>query len=129
MLIFLNLKSFLLYLFFVVASSLSILWSPIFKDQLSSACVNPCPSSCINTNPSSRLSSKGINECSMNFVIERFGLGFKKTSCFESILFCSFTEFLCISIIYSVRFLLSIETVGNIYYLKGIQDKSNVPYF
>ena len=55
---------------------------------------------------------------SINFVIERLSLRFKNSSCFESILWCIFTPFFCISIICSFWTInkLMTETVGNIYY-------------
>merc|ERR1712051_193813 len=79
-------------------------WVPILKFQFSSAaCVNPWTTFCIDTNPSPFRPSKDINRFSKDLVIGIFGVGFKKSSCCESIHCCSFTELLCISIIFIVR--------------------------
>ena len=65
----------------------------------------------IITNPSVILLSKDNLGFSKDLVIERLGLGFKKSSFCESIQCCRFTEFLGISIFFFVR----IEAVDNSY--------------
>ena len=96
---------------------------PVFKDYYSSTtCVNPWPSSCPNTNPTRFSMSKEFVGCSINLVIERLGLGFHKTSSFESIQCCLFTGFLCIRICFFVM----IEAVDNIYNSKTVYSKSGI---
>ena len=87
-------------------------FEPIFKAYFgSTAGVNPSTSFCLNTHPKFP-KSKGDTGFSIDLVVERLGLGFNKSSSFESIHCCRFTEFLGRSVI----FCCSTETIGNIYY-------------
>ena len=84
---------------------------PIFKAYFgSTAVVNPSTSFCLNTHPKAPI-SKG-DRFSIDLVVERLGLGFNKSSSFESIHCCRFTEFLGMSVFFS----LGTETMENIYY-------------